>query len=135
MGQASADFERGDRVMTAGMITNAILGHLWVLPEIKKVQFPDSPCFCEPHEKCFSPHCHSEQTLFDTPWQCMATKSQEPAIFFTTTALVEILGLSWSGFYKLRKRGIIGPPDGYANGRPLWLREHLKQTASRIAEL
>ena len=121
--------------MTAGMITNAILGHLWVLPEIKKGAVSGLPLFLRASPKMFFSTLPLGANALDTQWQCMATKSQETAIFFTTTALVEILGLSWSGFYKLRKRGIIGPPDGYANGRPLWLRERLKQTASRISEL
>jgi hypothetical protein len=64
----------------------------------------------------------------------MTRKSQETAIFFTATTLVNLLGLSWSGFYKLRKRGIIPVPDGFANGRPLWLRSHFKQIGQRIEE-
>jgi hypothetical protein len=62
----------------------------------------------------------------------MSSRSQETAIFFTATALVELLGLSWSGFYKLQKRGIIGPHDGYVNGRPVWLRERVAQISKRL---
>jgi len=64
----------------------------------------------------------------------MARKSQETAIFFTATTLVNILGLSWSGFYKLRERGIIRAPDALVNGRPVWLRERVKQIGKRIEE-
>jgi len=64
----------------------------------------------------------------------MAKESQETAIFFTATTLVNLLGLSWSGFYKLRKHGIIGPPDALVNGRPVWLRERVKQIGKRIEE-
>jgi hypothetical protein len=62
----------------------------------------------------------------------MARKSQETAIFFTATTLVNLLGLSWSGFYKLRKGGIIGEPDARVNGRPVWLRKRVKEIEIRI---
>jgi hypothetical protein len=64
----------------------------------------------------------------------MARESQETAIFFTATALVDLLGLRWSRFYKLRKGGIIGEPDARVNGRPVWLKKRIKEIEIRIRE-
>jgi len=64
----------------------------------------------------------------------MAKKKREIANFVNSSTLVDLLALSWSGFYKLRKRGVIGPPDALVNGRPVWLRERAKQIGKRIDE-
>jgi len=65
----------------------------------------------------------------------MSRKSQEQTIYFTSTTLVNLLSISWSGFYKFQKRGIIVPPDAFVNGRPVWLRERVNQIGKRIDEL
>jgi hypothetical protein len=65
----------------------------------------------------------------------MARKKREIANFVNASTLVDLTGLSWYRFYKLLKRGIIGPPDALLCGRPAWLRERVLQIGKRIDEL
>ncbi|PWT77952.1 MAG: hypothetical protein C5B58_16015 [Acidobacteria bacterium] len=65
----------------------------------------------------------------------MVRKSQGKAIYYTSTVLVDQLGLSWYRFYRLLKLGIIPSADAIVNGRPVWLRERVNEIDRRIDEL
>ena len=77
----------------------------------------------------------SEQTLLTRSGRVWRRNRKKQQFSSRLHRLVEILGLNWSAFYKLQKRGIIDPHDALVNGKPAWLSERIVEIESRIAEL